>query len=120
MCCQELLNIWKSSFQSQSQCLRTEEQQKLLPVSLSVSHRSLTRQRHGRYSKCLKRSTKSCMRGEAAEEGYSRGCRMNVSNGPRVSRIFGTLPTVSYPPLDVLLLSERGQMYDHRLILIVE
>lgn len=92
------------------------------PVSscFIVSHRSLTRQRHGRYSKCLKRSTKSCMRGEAAEEGYSRGCRMNVSNGPQVSHISGTSPTLSYQPLDMLPLRERGQMYDHRLMLVVE
>lgn len=104
--------------------MRTEQWQAFLPVSLSLSvfpsHRSSTRQRHGRCSKCLRRSTKSCTRGEAAEEGYSRGCRMSVSSGPHVSHIFGMLSTVSYQPPDLLLLSETGQQWDQRLILIVE
>lgn len=64
-----------------------------LSLSIFLSHRSSTRQRHGRCSKCLRRLTKSCMRGEAVEEGYSRGCRMNVSSGPHVSHIFGTFPS---------------------------
>lgn len=56
-----------------------------------LSLRSSTRQRHGRCSKCLRRLTKSCMRGEAAGEAFSRDCRMNVSSGPRVSPISGML-----------------------------
>ncbi len=91
-CCQQAMNgLKRSCFQSESWSIRTKERLSLLPVFLS--HRSSTRQRHGRCSKCLRRLTKSCMRGAAAEEGYSRGCRMNVSNGPHVSHTFGTLPT---------------------------
>lgn len=81
----------------------------LLSLSGFPSHRSLTRQRHGRCSKCLKRLTKSCMRGEAVEKGYSKGCRMSVSSGPLVSHIFGIWAAVFYQPLDFLLLSEWGQ-----------
>lgn len=61
-----------------------------------LSHRSLTKQHRGRCSKCLKRSTKSCMRGEAPGLGFSGGCRRSVSSGPLASLIFGTLP--NFPP----------------------
>lgn len=56
---------------------------------LCPSHRSSTRQRRGKCSKCLMRSTKSCTKGEAVKERSSRGCRMSVSNGPHASHIFG-------------------------------
>lgn len=57
-----------------------------------LSHRSLTKQHRGRCSKCLKRSTKSCTRGEARGLASSGGCRRSVSSGPLASLIFGTLP----------------------------
>lgn len=57
-----------------------------------LSHRSLTKQHRGRCSKCLKRSTKSCTRGEVPGLGFSGGCRRSVSSGPLASLIFGTLP----------------------------
>lgn len=67
---------------------------------LCHSQRSLTKQHHSRCSKCLKRSTKSCMRGEAVELGFSRDCRMSVNSGPLASLIFGILPTVFYQSFD--------------------
>lgn len=92
-CFQCPINRQISSFQSQSCGIITEAWLTLLPVFLSLSvflsHRSSTRQRRGRCSKCLRRLTKSCTRGEAAGEGYSRGCRMNVSSGSHDSHIFG-------------------------------
>lgn len=69
---------------------------KMTRTFLCLSQRSLTKQRRGRCSKCLKSSTKSCTRGEALEPGSSRGCRMNVSSGPLASLISGTFPSV--PP----------------------
>lgn len=97
MICQEIMHILPSSrFQSLSQCVRIPTG--ILPC---ISHRSLTRQHHGRCSRCLTRLTKSCTKEEAAEEGSSRGCRMNVSSGPLISCIFGTSSAFSceYPPL---------------------
>lgn len=61
------------------------------------SRRSSTKRRPGKCSKCLRRSTKSCTKGEAAGEASSRACRMSASSGPRVSHIFGALFTVSPP-----------------------
>lgn len=85
MICQEMMHILPSSrFQSLSRCMRIPT--RILPC---ISHRSLTRQHRGRCSRCLTRLTKSCTKEEAAEEGSSRGCRMNVSSGPLISRIFG-------------------------------
>lgn len=74
-----------------------------------LSHRSLTKQHRGRCSKCLKRLTKSCTRGEAPGPGSSGGCRRSVSSGPLASLIFGTLP--SFPPTVVTFLQELSCLF---------